>query len=90
MHLIRCIAKGEFKINGPPKNGKGLMSNEKELESSNEASQPQPTQAGRIKTCQETINKAMRYLESNNKQCVMRLIEESVKANCHDGRLVGG
>jgi len=58
MHLSRCLTEGGVKINGPPKNGKGPMSNEKELESSNEASQPQPTQAGRIEQCQETIKEA--------------------------------
>jgi len=57
--LVMHLAKGGFKIiNRPPKNGKDPMSNEKELESSNEASPPQPTQAGRIETCQETIKEA--------------------------------
>ena len=32
----------------------------------------------------------MRCLENNDKQCAMRLIGELVKANCHNGRLVGG
>ena len=60
MHLVRCIAvsaEGGFKINGPPKNGKGPMSNEKELETSNEASLPSPTQVGRIETCTELKGK---------------------------------
>jgi len=89
MHLGECFAVGGFKINGPPKNGKGPMSNEKELESSNEASQPQPTQAGRIKPCTELISKAMKCLENNNRECVMKMIEEAIRARCHDGRLIG-
>ena len=51
MHLIRCIAKGGFKINGPPRIGKGPMESEESLKPSNETSLPQPTQAGRIETC---------------------------------------
>ena len=31
----------------------------------------------------------MRCLESNDKDCVTRKIEEAIKANCHDGRLIG-
>jgi hypothetical protein len=90
MHRVRCIAKGGFKIiNGPPKNGKGPMSNEKELESSNEASLPSLTQVGRIKPCIELISKARRCLENNDKKCTMRKIEELVKAYCHDGYVVG-
>jgi hypothetical protein len=89
MHLIRCIAKGGFKINGPPRIGKGPMHNEEDQELSNKASPPQPTQAGRIKPCIELISKAMRCLENSDKQCVMRKIEELIKANCHDGRLIG-
>jgi hypothetical protein len=80
---------GGFKINGPPRIGKGPMSNEKELESSNEASQPQPTQAGRIETCTELIGKAMRCLGDGDKDCVMRLIEELVRSQCHNGNAVG-
>jgi len=88
--LVMHLAEGGFKIiNGPPKMGKGPVSNEKELESSNEASQPQPTQAGRIETCQEAIKEAMRCLGNGDKDCVTRLIEELIKANCHDGRLIG-
>jgi hypothetical protein len=89
MHRIRCIAKGGFKINGPPKNGKGPMSNEEDKKSSNEASLPQPTQAGRIELCQEAIKEARRCLESNDKDCITRLIEELVRNQCHDGRLIG-
>ncbi|MFP3281093.1 MAG: hypothetical protein RXO76_08540, partial [Vulcanisaeta sp.] len=89
MHLSRCLTEGGFKINGPPKNGKGPMANEGDLKLSNEASLPQPTQAGRIELCTELISKAMRCLENNDKQCVTRLIEELVRNQCHDGRLIG-
>ena len=85
MHL----AEGGFKINGSPKMGKGLMESEESLKSSNEASLPQPTQAGRIEMCREMIEEAMRCLGNNDKDCVMRLIEELIKADCHDGRLIG-
>jgi hypothetical protein len=89
MHRSECFAVGGFKINGPPRVGKGPMSNEKDLESSNEASLPQPTQAGRIETCTELIRQVTKCLENNDKQCVTRLIEELVKANCHNGYAVG-
>ncbi|WP_143701486.1 hypothetical protein [Vulcanisaeta sp. EB80] len=89
MHRVRCLTEGGFKINGPPEMGKGPMSNEKELESSNEASLPKPTQAGRIEQCQEAIKEARRCLESNDKDCITRLIEELVRNQCHDGRLIG-
>jgi hypothetical protein len=94
MHRSRCFAvsaEGGFKIiNGPPEMGKGPMDSEEGQELNNEASPPRPTQAGRIETCTELISKAMKCLENNDKQCTMRLIEELIKANCHDGRLVGG
>jgi len=80
---------GGFKINGPPRVGKGPMSNEKEQDASNEASLPKPTRAGRIETCTELVSKAMRCLENNDKKCTMRKIEELIKANCHDGRRGG-
>jgi hypothetical protein len=89
MHRGRCIAEGGFKINGPPINGKGPMTKEEDQESSNKASPPKPTQAGRIETCQETIKEARRCLENNDKQCTMRKIEEAIKANCHNGYAVG-
>jgi hypothetical protein len=89
MHQSRCIAVGGFKINGPPKNGKGPMSNEKDQSKNNETSLPQPTQAGRIETCMELIRQAMRCLENNDKQCAMRLIEELVRNQCHNGYAVG-
>jgi len=92
MHRIRCIvisAMGGFKINGPPKNGKGLMSNEENQELSNKVSLPQPTQAGRIETCTELISKARRCLENNGKDCVIKMIEELVRNQCHNGNAVG-
>jgi hypothetical protein len=80
---------GGFKINnGPPRVGKGPMHNEEDLKSSNEVSLPKPTQAGRIETCTELIGKAMKCLENNDKECTMRKIEELIKADCHDGRLI--
>jgi hypothetical protein len=69
--------------------GKGPMHNEEDQELSNKASLPKPTQVGRIETCTELISKAMRCLENNDKDCVTRLIEELVKANCHNGNAVG-
>jgi len=89
MHRIRCFAVGGFKINGPPKDGKGPMSNEKDLGTRDEVSLSQPTQAGRIETCTELISKARRCLENNDKDYVMRMIEELIKANCHNGYAVG-
>ena len=92
MHRIRCIAvsaMGGFKINGPPKNGKGLMSNEENQELSNKVSLPQPTQAGRIETCTELISKARRCLDNGDKECVIKMIEELVRNQCHNGNAVG-
>jgi len=43
-----------------------------------------------IDACTELINQAMRCLENNDKDCVLRKIEELVRNQCHDGRLVGG
>jgi hypothetical protein len=90
MHLSRCLAAGGFKINGPPRIGKGPMPNEEGLKSSNEASLLQPTQVGRIETCTELIRQVTKCLENNDKQCAMRLIGELIRLGCHDGRLVGG
>jgi len=86
---IAASAMGGFKINGPPKMGKGPMNQGKDPKPSNETSPPNPTQAGRIETCTELVSKAMRCLENNDKDCVTRLIEELVKANCHNGYVVG-
>jgi len=73
---------------GRPRIGKGPMDRKEDLEPSNEASLPRPTQAGRIKPCTELIEQAMRCLENNDKQCVTRLIEELVRNQCHEGRLI--
>ena len=92
MHQPRCIvtsAMGGFKINGPPINGKGPMSQENNLETRDETSLPRPTQAGRIEQCQETTKEARRCLGNNDKDCVTKLIEELVKADCHNGNAVG-
>jgi hypothetical protein len=80
---------GGFKINGPPKNGKGPMTSKEVSDTSNEASLPQPTQAGRIELCQEAIKEARRCLESNDKECITRLIKELVRNQCHNGYAVG-
>jgi len=92
MHRIRCIvvlAEGGFKIiNGPSTKDKGPMDNEESLKPSTETSLPKPTQAGRIETCTELIKQAMKCLENGDKECVVRLIEELVKNQCHDGNVV--
>ncbi|MFP3236591.1 MAG: LAGLIDADG family homing endonuclease [Vulcanisaeta sp.] len=93
MHCTECfvaLAVGGFKIiNGPPNKGKGPMESEEYQEMNKGASLPRPTQAGRIETCTESIKQAMRCLENNDKDCVMRKIEELVRNQCHDGRLIG-
>jgi len=89
MHRIRCIAKGGFKINGPPEMGKGPMENEEYQEMNKGTSLPQPTQAGRIETCTELIRQVTKCLENNDKQCVTRLIEELVRSQCRNGYAVG-
>jgi hypothetical protein len=89
MHQSECLAKGGFKINGPPRVGKGPMESEEYQEMNKGASLPRPTQAGRIEQCQETIKEARRCLGNNDKDCVTKLIEELVKADCHNGNAVG-
>jgi len=92
MHLVRCfavLAMGGFKINGSPKMGKDPMTSKEGQELNNEASLPKPTQAGRIELCQGLIEEAIKCLENNDKQCVTRLIEELVRADCHNGHTVG-
>ena len=86
---IAASAMGGFKINGPPKNGKGPMSQGNNLGTRDEASLPQPTQAGRIETCTELIRQAMRCLENNDKECIIKTLEELIKANCYNGNMVG-
>ncbi|MFP3173900.1 MAG: hypothetical protein RXR44_04950 [Vulcanisaeta sp.] len=82
-------AMGGFKINGPPRDGKGPMESEEYQEMNKGASPSRPTQAGRIETCREMIEEAMRCLGNGDKDCVMRKIEELVRANCHNGNAVG-
>jgi len=93
MRRIRCFAvsaMGGFKIiNGPSKKDKGPMPNEEDQELSNKASLPKPTQAGRIETCTELVRQAMRCLKNNDKECVLRKIEELVRNQCHNGYAVG-
>jgi len=93
MHLVRCIAvsaEGGFKIiNGPPRIGKGPMESEEYQKMNKGASPSRPTQTGRIELCTELIRQAMRYLENNDKDCVMKLIEELVRNQCHNGYAVG-
>ncbi|MFP3280396.1 MAG: hypothetical protein RXO76_04980, partial [Vulcanisaeta sp.] len=89
MHQSEYLAKGGFKINGPPRIGKGPMESEEYQEMNKGASPSRPTQAGRIEQCQETTKEARRCLGNNDKDCVTKLIEELVKADCHDGRLIG-
>ena len=87
---LGVFAVGGFKIiNGPPKNGKGPMSHGDNLGTRDETSPPKPTQAGRIELCQETIKEAKKCLENNDKQCVLRLIEDLIKNQCHNGYVVG-
>ena len=91
MHLVRCIAalaEGGFKINGPPKNGKGPMTSKEDKKSSNEASLPKPTQAGRIELCQEMIEEAMRCLSNGDRDCVLE--KQGVNRKQLPQRLCGG
>ena len=90
MHRSECLAKGGFKTNnGPSTKDKGPMTSKEISDTSNETSLPQPTQAGRIDACMELIVQAMKCLENNDKDCVMKLIEELIKADCHNGYAVG-
>jgi len=42
----------------------------------------------RLELCQKLIEEAMRCLESGDKECVMKLIEELVRNQCHDGNMI--
>jgi hypothetical protein len=42
----------------------------------------------RLDKCQRLIEETMRCLGNGNKECIMRKMEELVRANCHDSRLV--
>jgi hypothetical protein len=89
MHLGECFAVGGFKINGPPRIGKGPMSQRNNLETKDEASQPQPTQAGRKEQCQETIKEARKCLSNGDRDCVLEKTRELIENNCHNGYAVG-
>jgi len=39
--------------------------------------------------CQRLIEEARKCLGSGDRECVLRKIEELVRANCHDGRILG-
>jgi len=43
----------------------------------------------RLDTCRSLVEEAMRCLENGDKECVMRKIEELVRADCHNGYAVG-
>jgi hypothetical protein len=40
--------------------------------------------------CRSLVERAKRCIEDFDKRCVMAMIEEMIRNNCHDGRLVGG
>jgi len=42
-----------------------------------------------LETCKRLIEEARRCLENGDKECVLRLIEDLIKNQCHDGRLIG-
>jgi hypothetical protein len=65
------------------------MESEESLRSSNKASLPKPTQAGRIETCQEMIEEAMKCLGDGDKKCVLEKTRELIENNCHNGNAVG-
>jgi hypothetical protein len=43
----------------------------------------------RLDTCRSLVEEAMRCLENGDKECVMRKIEELIKADCHNGYAAG-
>ena len=43
----------------------------------------------RLEECTGLIEEAMKCLENGDKECVMRMIEELIKNQCHDGNAVG-
>ena len=43
----------------------------------------------KLELCQRLIEEAMKCLGNGDKDCVMRKIEELIKADCHNGRLIG-
>ena len=89
MHRIRCFAEGGFKINGPPENGKGPMSQGNNLGTRDKASLPKPTQVGRIETCTELIRQAKKCLEDNNRNCAVQTLEKIIENGCHKVHAAG-
>ncbi|PLC68886.1 hypothetical protein B7L70_01355 [Vulcanisaeta sp. EB80] len=55
------------------------MVDEEDKKSSNEASLPKPTQAGRIETCTKLIRQAKKCLEDNNRNCAVQTLEKNRK-----------
>jgi len=50
----------------------------------------QPTdKKNRLDECTRLIEEAMKCLENGDKECVMRALEELIKAECHNGNAVG-
>jgi len=43
----------------------------------------------RLELCQRLIEETRRCLENNDRDCVMRKIEELIRADCHNGNAVG-
>jgi len=43
----------------------------------------------RLGLCQKLIEEARRCLENGDRECVMKLIEELIRNQCHDGRMFG-
>ncbi len=43
----------------------------------------------RLELCMELISKAKECLNNDDKECTMRILEELVKADCHNGHAVG-
>jgi hypothetical protein len=59
--------------------------------SSHGPADPRPARGAgrnRLELCQRLIEEAMKCLENNDKECTMRKIEELIRADCHDGRLI--
>jgi hypothetical protein len=43
----------------------------------------------KLEECTRLIEKAMRCLGSGDRECVLRKIEELIRADCHNGNAVG-
>ena len=48
-----------------------------------------PDKRDKIDACMELVNQAIKCLDSGDRKCVLRKIEELVRSQCHDGRLIG-